>query len=180
MFNVLLKELRAKKGMTQAQLAKAIGVSPGNVGDWETGKSKPGYTALATLSRIFEVSADYLLELKSPHVDASGDKLTSYKKEQGLICDESPLTDEEADVVAMYRLLPPMHRHEVYDYVFFKYQRHVEGERGFFSSAYTEEGAAIQSGPGEAGMPTPKPPNFFRCFCLVLNHFLKNCKCAER
>nr|DAR74876.1 MAG TPA: hypothetical protein [Caudoviricetes sp.] len=29
-------------------------------------------------------------------------------------------------------------------------------------------------------MPTPKPPNFFRCFCLVLNHFLKNCKCAER
>lgn len=149
MFNVLLKELRAKKGMTQAQLAKAIGVSPGNVGDWETGKSKPGYTALATLSRIFEVSADYLLELKGPHVDASGDKLTSYKKEQGLICDESPLTDEEADVVAMYRLLPPMHRHEVYDYVFFKYQRHVEGERGFFSSAYTEEGAAIQSGPGE-------------------------------
>lgn len=101
MFNILLKELRAKKGMTQAQLAKAIGVSPGNVGDWETGKSKPGYTALATLSRIFEVSADYLLELKGPHVDASGDKLTSYKKEQGLICDESPLTDEEADVVAM-------------------------------------------------------------------------------
>lgn len=40
MFNVLLKELRAKKGMTQAQLAKAIGVSPGNVGDWETGKSQ--------------------------------------------------------------------------------------------------------------------------------------------
>ena len=137
MFNILLKELRAKKGMTQAQLAKAIGVSPGNVGGWETGKSKPGYTALATLSRIFEVSADYLLELKGPHVDASGDKLTSYKKEQGLICDESPLTDEEADVVAMYRLLPPMH------------QRHVEGERGFFSSAYTEEGEAIQSGPGE-------------------------------
>ena len=28
MFNILLKELRAKKGMTQAQLAKAIGVSP--------------------------------------------------------------------------------------------------------------------------------------------------------
>ena len=55
MFNILLKELRAKKCMTQAQLAKAIGVSPGNVGDWETGKSKPGYTALATLSRIFEV-----------------------------------------------------------------------------------------------------------------------------
>ena len=180
MFNVLLKELRAKKGMTQAQLAKAIGVSPGNVGDWETGKSKPGYTALATLSRIFEVSADYLLELKSPHVDASGDKLTSYKKEQGLICDESPLTDEEADVVAMYRLLPPMHRHEVYDYVFFKYQRHEKGKGAFSPPLIPRRERQYKAAPVRAGMPTPKPPNFFRCFCLVLNHFLKNCKCAER
>lgn len=63
MFNALLKELRAKNGMTQGQLAKAAGVSPGNVGDWESGKSKPGYNALASLARIFDVSADYLLEL---------------------------------------------------------------------------------------------------------------------
>lgn len=52
MFNTLLKELRAKNGMTQGQLAKAAGVSPGNVGDWESGKSKPGYNALASLARI--------------------------------------------------------------------------------------------------------------------------------
>lgn len=63
MFAVLLKELRGKKGVTQGQLAKAIGVSPGNIGDWETGKSKPGYTALAALARFFEVPADHLLEL---------------------------------------------------------------------------------------------------------------------
>lgn len=70
MFNTLLKELRAKNGMTQGQLAKAAGVSPGNVGDWESGKSKPGYNALASLTRIFDVSADYLLEL-SPEKRAS-------------------------------------------------------------------------------------------------------------
>lgn len=70
MFNTLLKELRAKNGMTQGQLAKAAGVSPGNVGDWESGKSKPGYNALASLARIFDVSADYLLEL-SPEKRAS-------------------------------------------------------------------------------------------------------------
>ncbi len=63
MFNAVLKELRKKNGLTQAQLAKAVDVSPGNVGDWETGKSKPGYNALIALARIFEVSADYLLEL---------------------------------------------------------------------------------------------------------------------
>lgn len=61
MFNTLLKELRSQNGLTQGQLAKAAGVSPGNVGDWESGKSKPGYNALASLARIFDVSADYFL-----------------------------------------------------------------------------------------------------------------------
>lgn len=55
MFSALLKKLRSEKNLTQGQLAKEVGVSPGNVGDWETGKSKPGYNALASLARIFEV-----------------------------------------------------------------------------------------------------------------------------
>ena len=57
MFASLLKQLRAKKGVSQLELAKAIGVSNGNVGDWERGRSKPGYDALIALSRFFEVSA---------------------------------------------------------------------------------------------------------------------------
>ena len=105
MFNVLLKELRAKSNLTQAQLAKAIDVSPGNVGDWETGKSKPGYNALAALTRIFDVSADFLLELNDVPAKKSFD-LSDYKKKHGLICDGSPLSDEEADLIAMLRLLP--------------------------------------------------------------------------
>ena len=93
MFSALLKELRAQNGFTQTQLAKAVGVSPGNVGDWETGKSKPGYNALASLSRIFEVSADYLLEL-SPALEKQSDDLSQFKAEQGLTCDGSPISDE--------------------------------------------------------------------------------------
>ena len=53
MFASLLKQLRAKKGVSQLELAKAIGVSNGNVGDWERGRSKPGYDALIALSRFF-------------------------------------------------------------------------------------------------------------------------------
>ena len=63
MFSELLRELRLKKGVTQIELAKAIGVSNGNVGDWERGRSKPGYDALISLSRFFEISAGRLLEL---------------------------------------------------------------------------------------------------------------------
>lgn len=52
MFSDILKELRAKSGMSQGQLAKAVGVSAGNVSDWEVGKTKPGYVALSALARF--------------------------------------------------------------------------------------------------------------------------------
>lgn len=145
MFNVLLKELRAQKGLTQGQLAKAIGVSPGNVGDWETGKSKPGYNALAALTRIFEVSADYLLELDVVYDNPCID-LNAYKKEQGLTCDGSPLNEAETDLIAMFRLLPPSHQEELFDLTYFKYKRHVEEKRESIYSTYLDTGTNKESG----------------------------------
>lgn len=146
MFNTLLKELRSKNGMTQGQLAKEVSVSAGNVGDWETGKSKPGYNALAALARIFEVSADYLLELDTSLEKKSVD-LSDYKIEQGLVCDGSPLDEMEADLVAMFRLLSEAHQDEVFDLLYFKYKRHVEEKRGSISSTYRSENKQQKSGP---------------------------------
>ncbi len=150
MFNTLLKELRAKNGMTQGQLAKAAGVSPGNVGDWESGKSKPGYNALASLARIFDVSADYLLELSpekksEPPTELRG--LDEIKASQGLTCDGLPLSEDEVDLVAMYRLLPPSHREEIFDLVYFKYKRHVEEKKESIYSTYFDESEDEKSGP---------------------------------
>lgn len=139
MFNELLKDLRAKKGMTQVQLAKATGVSPGNVGDWETGKSKPGYNALAALSRIFEVSADYLLELETPHAETSEDRLANYKEAQGLTCDGSPLVEEEADLVAMYRCLPDHVQEDLFDQVHCLYQKYSERKRASIYWTYAAD-----------------------------------------
>lgn len=65
MFSDVLKELRAKTGISQLKLAKAIGVSNGNIGDWERGRSKPGYDAIVALSRFFGISSDSLLELSN-------------------------------------------------------------------------------------------------------------------
>lgn len=148
MFNSLLKELRAQKGMTQGQLAKEVGVSAGNVGDWETGKSKPGYNALASLARIFEVSADYLLELNMVHAKQSID-LTDFKAEQGLACDGSSLTEMEADVVAMFRLLPESHKEELFDLIYFKYKRQVEDKKSSIYSTYFTENDDEKSGSDE-------------------------------
>lgn len=152
MFNTLLKELRAKKSFTQGQLAKALGVSPGNVGDWETGKSKPGYNALASLARIFEVSADYLLELDDIPAKTSID-LSDYKKKEGLICDGSPLTDEEADLIAMFRLLPSHEQEDIFDLIYFKYKKHVEKKAESIYWTYASENREEKSGTARGSNP---------------------------
>lgn len=148
MFSALLKKLRSEKNLTQGQLAKEVGVSPGNVGDWETGKSKPGYNALASLARIFEVSADYLLEIEPSPAKASDD-LFAHQKTAGLICDGSPLEGEEADLIAMYRLLPEEQREDIFDLVHLKYRKHVERKKESIYWTYHNSSSATKSGPAE-------------------------------
>lgn len=59
-----IRELRGQTGISQQDLAKEIGVSRGNVGDWEVGKAKPGADALIAITKHFNVSADWVLEGK--------------------------------------------------------------------------------------------------------------------
>lgn len=150
MFAEILKELRAKAGLSQGQLAKLIGVSPGNVSDWEVGKTKPGYVALSSLARFFEVSSDYLLELDISPVKTGVD-LNRYKADQGLSCDGSPLEEDEADLVAMYRLLPCYVQEDMFDQVHCLYRKYVEQKKESIYWTYKEDRAA-KNGPPE----TPK------------------------
>ena len=150
MFSEILKDLRSKSGISQGQLAKSVGVSPGNVSDWEVGKTKPGYVALAALARFFGVSADYLLELDEAPVKTGVD-LERVKLEQGLSCDGSPLEAEEADLIAMFRLLPSYEREDLFDLVYFKYKKHVEKkmESIYWTYAAEREKAKPTSASGE-------------------------------
>ncbi|HEX2939334.1 MAG TPA: helix-turn-helix transcriptional regulator [Ruminiclostridium sp.] len=145
MFSEILKDLRAKKNTTQGQLAKAVGVSPGNVGDWETGKSKPGYAALAALTRYFEVTADYLLELESdPHDNASNDETL-----KPVCCDGVPLTESETDLVAMYRLLNDSDREDVFDFTKLKYEK-ATGKKESIYSTFSDAKSSSRNGHGDA------------------------------
>lgn len=57
-----LKDLRTEIGLSQSQLAKKLGVSAGNVGDWERERSKPGADALIILSKFYNKSIDWILQ----------------------------------------------------------------------------------------------------------------------
>lgn len=56
-----LIELRKENHISQAQLAKKIGVSCSVVCYWETDRSEPTAPNLIKLSEYFDVSVDYLL-----------------------------------------------------------------------------------------------------------------------
>lgn len=59
-----IKELRVENKLSQAQLAKIIGVSQKAVDYWERNVNEPKASYLVALCDYFHVSADYLLGRK--------------------------------------------------------------------------------------------------------------------
>lgn len=57
-----LKEIRKKFGLSQEQLAEIINVSRQAITKWETNAGLPDTENLKELSRIFEISINYLLD----------------------------------------------------------------------------------------------------------------------
>ncbi len=58
-----IKELRAEIKITQKELARLVGKSPTAVASWEQGLSEPCVNDLRLLCSIFDVSANYLLDI---------------------------------------------------------------------------------------------------------------------
>lgn len=56
-----LKYFRAKKGITQTELAKFLGVNNSNVSNWEKGIAKPDIDMLVRIADYFEISVDELI-----------------------------------------------------------------------------------------------------------------------
>ena len=60
--------LRKREGLSQAEVSEALDVSRQAVTKWETGTSRPSIENLQSLSRLYNVPLEYLL-------DESGDEL---------------------------------------------------------------------------------------------------------
>ncbi len=53
-----LRELRQKSGMTQLEVAIALGLTPSTIYSWERGTREPRGRQLQQLARLYGVSAD--------------------------------------------------------------------------------------------------------------------------
>lgn len=62
-FGMKLKALRQEKGITQKQLAQAIGLVTASISSYETGGNYPSADIIIKLCRYFNVSSDYMLGL---------------------------------------------------------------------------------------------------------------------
>lgn len=61
-FKERLKQARAKKGVSQSQLAKAIGVHVTNISRYERGENRPTSEVMGKLASELDVTADYLMD----------------------------------------------------------------------------------------------------------------------
>lgn len=73
MLQYKLKELRRREGITQAELARALQVSVGAVGNWESGKRTPDIHTLHRIADCFSVTVDYLSGRSAPVPDTAED-----------------------------------------------------------------------------------------------------------
>lgn len=60
-FSENLKKTRQNARMTQAEVAKAVGVAKNTYCNWEQGSREPNILKIKALAKLFGVSVDYLV-----------------------------------------------------------------------------------------------------------------------
>lgn len=90
-FTQRLKELRTERNLTQKDLAQRLGFSKNAVCEWEKSRCEPSITVLIQLSKVLNVSIDYLV---------------GNSDEFGTITVDGPiLTEPEKQLLSCFRVL---------------------------------------------------------------------------
>lgn len=59
-----IRDLRKELKLSQTELAKLLYVSQDTISLWELDKSLPDIKALINMTKIFNISADYILDIE--------------------------------------------------------------------------------------------------------------------
>lgn len=142
-----LIDLIEKKSLTIRKVERECGLANASIRRWET--QSPRLDSVVSVANYLHVSVDYLALGRCDKATQEMEEfdLEAAKREQGLICDGSPLDNLEADLIAMFRLLPEEEREDVFDIVHLKYKRRVERKRESIYWTYTED---EKRGPAES------------------------------
>lgn len=130
-----IKQLRKEMGLTGAELAALIGVSQGNVSDWESEKrtSTPTTKALIAIARELKVSLNWLLL-------GEGDPYLGEKNRNN--DNRFDVSPEEYDLIVKLRALDADNQAEAIEIIERKYARlNKESQPGKRRSSSLKPGA---------------------------------------
>ncbi len=133
----------AKKGLTFNRVERECGLGNGTIKRWS--EQSPRLDKLALVADFLEVSLDYLV-----NGTLQTENTPNGESEGNLVCDGSPLSPLERDLIAMFRLLPDATKKEVFDLVHFKYTRLTGGEKESIFSTYFDESSNAKSDPADS------------------------------
>lgn len=139
-----------EKGSNFKRVERECGLGNGTIKRWS--EQSPRLDKLVMVAEYLQVSLDYLVfggsaSETSAHKDEAPCKGMGAR--EGLTCDGSPLNEVEADLVAMFRLLPPSHQEELFNLTYFKYKSQVEKEKESIYWTYFDESSDAKSSPAD-------------------------------
>lgn len=143
-----IKEL----GLKQLDICNKTGLSTTALSQYCTGKRVPDTVSLYKIATALSVSMEWVLtgeDLTNESSCVAPLDLENVKREQGLLCDGSPLSSLETDLVAMFRLLPEDEREDVFDIVHLKYKRRIGKKAESIYWTYFDESSDEKRGPAE-------------------------------
>ena len=96
-----IQTLRKAKGMSQEQLADAVGVSRQAVSKWESEQASPDLDKVVIMSELFEVTTDYILKGIEP-VEVQDHKTMADVIDQKILTEDN---GQRAKTVFKYALI---------------------------------------------------------------------------
>ena len=137
-----------ERGLTFNRIERELGLGNGTIKRWND--QSPRLDKLTAVAQFVDISLDYLVfgTLRAESAPSGELDLSRVREEQGLVCDGSPLSSLETDLVAMFRLLPEEEREDVFDIVHLKYKRRIGKKAESIYWTYFDE-SDEESGPAE-------------------------------
>ena len=138
-----------ERGLTFNRIERELGLGNGTIKRWND--QSPRLDKLTAVAQFVDISLDYLVfgTLRAESAPSGELDLSRVREEQGLVCDGSPLSSLETDLVAMFRLLPEEEREDVFDIVHLKYKRRLGKKAESIYWTYFDESGDEESGPAE-------------------------------
>lgn len=139
-----LQAIAKEKHTNFKQLEKECGLGNGTIRRWEN--QSPRLDKLTKVANYLHTSLDYLVYGSSENAALINSLATDNqdKPRFEIYCDGMPLSETEADLIAMYRLIEAGDRKTVFDLTKMKYEQ-MTGEKISIYSTYTDENECPES-----------------------------------